>query len=307
MTKDRKTGEKRCMEVSLNAYGKINLGLDVVRRREDGYHEVKMVMQTVDLYDRLVFRDIDEDRVIIESDSDELPDVEDNIIYKSYMLLRKAYGISRGLHVKVEKHIPVAAGMAGGSADAAATLVAVNRIFELGLSEQQLMEYGVRIGADVPYCIMQGTALAEGIGEVLSPLPPMPECWILIAKPNIGVSTKWVYENLHVDTLDRDQHPDIDILVDALKEGDACAVAERMGNILETVTVRHHLEIESIRRMMEDHGSLGARMSGSGPTVFGIYDNDSKDTAQELADELAQSELIQAVHVVRPYNRYGKR
>lgn len=307
MKKDRKTGEKRCMEISLNAYGKINLGLDVVRRREDGYHEVKMVMQTVNLYDRLVFRDIDDDRIIIESDSDELPDVENNIIYKSYMLLKKAYGISRGLHVNVEKHIPVAAGMAGGSADAAATLVAVNRIFELGLSEQQLMEYGVRIGADVPYCIMQGTALAEGIGEVLSPLPPMPECWILIAKPNIGVSTKWVYENLHVDTLDRNQHPDIDILVDALKEGDVCAVAERMGNILETVTVRRHPEIESIRRMMEDHGSLGARMSGSGPTVFGVYDNDSKDTAQKLADELAQSELIQAVHVVRPYNRYGKR
>ena len=217
------------MEISLNAYGKINLGLDVVRRREDGYHEVKMVMQTVDLYDRLVFRDIDEDQIIIESDSDELPDVENNIIYKSYMLLKKAYGISRGLHVNVEKHIPVAAGMAGGSADAAATLVAVNRIFELGLSEQQLMEYGVRIGADVPYCIMQGTALAEGIGEVLSPLPSMPECWILIAKPNIGVSTKWVYENLHVDTLDRNQHPDIDILVDALKEGDACLAAGGRG------------------------------------------------------------------------------
>ena len=295
------------MEVSLNAYGKINIGLDVVRRREDGYHEVRMIMQTVDLCDKLVFRDIDEERVIIESDSEEMPETCDNIIYKAYMLLKEKFGISGGIYVSLEKHIPVAAGMAGGSADAAATLIAVNRMYDLGLSEQQLMEYGVKIGADVPYCIMKGTALAEGIGEKLTSLPSMPECLVVIAKPEISVSTKWVYQNLHVDRLSSDQHPDIDMLTDALRAGDIGKLAGGMGNILETVTVSRYPEIETVCKFIEENGALGARMSGSGPTVFGIYDNASERDAEKVVEELRKSDLIQAAYVVRPYNRDGKR
>lgn len=184
------------MEISLKAYGKINLGLDVVRRREDGYHEVKMIMQTVDLWDELTFCDVTTDEIVITSDSSELPDVKDNIIYKACRMMKDIYGIDKGVHVTVDKHIPVAAGMAGGSADAAAALKAMNMLFGLNLSDEQLMEHGVKLGADVPYCIMQGTALSEGIGEILTPLPPMPDCLIVIAKPAIGVSTKWVYQNL---------------------------------------------------------------------------------------------------------------
>lgn len=180
-------GEK--MEISLKAYGKINLGLDVVRRREDGYHEVKMIMQTVDLWDELTFCDVTTDEIVITSDSSELPDVKDNIIYKACRMMKDIYGIDKGVHVTVDKHIPVAAGMAGGSADAAAALKAMNMLFGLNLSDEQLMEHGVKLGADVPYCIMQGTALSEGIGEILTPLPPMPDCLIVIAKPAIGVST----------------------------------------------------------------------------------------------------------------------
>ena len=295
------------MELSLNAYGKINLGLDVVRIREDGYHEVKMIMQTVDLYDRMEFRDIDDERVIIESDSGEMPETCDNIIYKAYMLLKEEFNIPGGMHVLLEKHIPVAAGMAGGSADAAATLIAVNRIFDLGLSDQQLMEYGVKIGADVPYCIMKGTALAEGIGEKLTPLPSIPDCLIVIAKPEISVSTKWVYQNLHVDRLVSEQHPDIDKLTDALAAGDIRKLAENMGNILETVTVRRYPEIESVCKFIEENGALGARMSGSGPTVFGIYDTDSEREAEKVVEKLRKNDLIQAAYVVRPYNVDEKR
>ena len=196
------------MEISLKAYGKINLGLDVVRRREDGYHEVKMIMQTVDLWDELTFCDVTTDEIVITSDSSELPDVKDNIIYKACRMMKDIYGIDKGVHVTVDKHIPVAAGMAGGSADAAAALKAMNMLFGLNLSDEQLMEHGVKLGADVPYCIMQGTALSEGIGEILTPLPSMPDCLIVIAKPAIGVSTKWVYQNLKVDLLE--EHPDID-------------------------------------------------------------------------------------------------
>ena len=254
------------MEVSLKAYGKINLGLDVVRRREDGYHDVKMIMQTVDLWDELTFCDVTTDEIVITSDSSELPDVKDNIIYKACRMMKDIYGIDKGVHVAVDKHIPVAAGMAGGSADAAAALKAMNILFGLNLSDEQLMEHGVKLGADVPYCIMQGTALSEGIGEILTPLPPMPDCLIVIAKPAIGVSTKWVYQNLKVDLLA--EHPDIDGMADALKSGDLKGITDRMANVLETVTIPANPVIDSVKKLIAENGSMGVLMSGSGPTVF---------------------------------------
>ena len=253
-------GEK--MEISLKAYGKINLGLDVVRRREDGYHEVKMIMQTVDLWDELTFCDVTTDEIVITSDSSELPDVKDNIIYKACRMMKDIYGIDKGVHVTVDKHIPVAAGMAGGSADAAAALKAMNMLFGLNLSDEQLMEHGVKLGADVPYCIMQGTALSEGIGEILTPLPPMPDCLIVIAKPAIGVSTKWVYQNLKVDLLE--EHPDIDGMADALKTGDLKGITDRMANVLETVTIPANPVIDSVKKLIAENDSMGVLMSEIG-------------------------------------------
>ncbi len=287
------------MEISLNAYGKINLGLDVVRRREDGYHEVKMIMQTVKLHDRLTFCDTDGDAIEIEANSSDIPVTEDNIIYKACELMRSTYGITKGVRVKLDKQIPVAAGMAGGSTDAAAALVAMNRLFDLNLTEEKLMELGVKIGADVPYCVMQGTALSEGIGEVLTAVPPMPDCYIAIAKPPVGVSTKWVYQNLRVSELER--HPDIDGMVDALKAGDLKGVADRMENVLETVTIPEHPEIEEIKDIMKDRGALNSLMSGSGPTVFGVFED--KDMAQAAVQCLQDMKLVQQACVVEPYNR----
>ena len=288
------------MEISLKAYGKINLGLDVVRRREDGYHEVKMIMQTVDLWDELTFCDVTTDEIVITSDSSELPDVKDNIIYKACRMMKDIYGIDKGVHVTVDKHIPVAAGMAGGSADAAAALKAMNMLFGLNLSDEQLMEHGVKLGADVPYCIMQGTALSEGIGEILTPLPPMPDCLIVIAKPAIGVSTKWVYQNLKVDLLE--EHPDIDGMADALKTGDLKGITDRMANVLETVTIPANPVIDSVKKLIAENDSMGVLMSGSGPTVFGIYDNRDKVLAQRVVDMLREKDEIQAAYAVSPYN-----
>ena len=288
------------MEISLKAYGKINLGLDVVRRREDGYHDVKMIMQTVDLWDELTFCDVTTDEIVITSDSSELPDVKDNIIYKACRMMKDIYGIDKGVHVTVDKHIPVAAGMAGGSADAAAALKAMNMLFGLNLSDEQLMEHGVKLGADVPYCIMQGTALSEGIGEILTLLPSMPDCLIVIAKPAIGVSTKWVYQNLKVDLLE--EHPDIDGMVDALKTGDLKGITDRMANVLETVTIPANPVIDSVKKLIAENDSMGVLMSGSGPTVFGIYDNRDKVLAQRVVDMLREKDEIQAAYAVTPYN-----
>lgn len=287
------------MEVSLNAYGKINLGLDVVRRREDGYHEVKMIMQTVELYDRLTFSDTEQTDIVIESNSSVLPAAEDNIIYKACELIRSTYGIKRGVKVRLDKRIPVAAGMAGGSTDAAAALKAVSELWGLELSEEKLMELGVKIGADVPYCIMQGTALSEGIGEILTRISPMPDCFIAIAKPPVGVSTKWVYQNLKASELKR--HPDIDGMVKALDNGDISGIADRMENVLETVTIPAHPEIELIKNIMKEKGALNALMSGSGPTVFGVFEDEA--LAQNAIDDLTGKGLVQQAYVVKPYNK----
>ncbi|MGN0395894.1 MAG: 4-(cytidine 5'-diphospho)-2-C-methyl-D-erythritol kinase [Coprococcus sp.] len=286
------------MKFELNAYGKINLGLDVLRKREDGYHEVKMIMQTVKVFDRLTFSDIEEDRIELSSNLSFIPLNQDNLVYRACEMIRKEYGIEKGVKIYLDKHIPVAAGMAGGSADAAAALIGMNKLFGLKISQKKLMEYGVKLGADVPYCIMRGTALSEGIGEVLTKLPPMPRCFILIAKPPISVSTKMVYENLHVDRLAH--HPDIDGMVDALRLGDLTGITDRMENVLETVTVARYPEIEIIKKEMLNGGALNSLMSGSGPTVFGVYDSEVK--ARNTMAELRNKELAKQTFVVLPFN-----
>ncbi len=291
------------MEFELNAYGKVNLGLDVLRKREDGYHEVKMIMQTVKVFDRLTFSDIQEDKIELSSNLSFLPVNKDNLIYRACDMIKKEYGILSGVKIHLDKHIPVAAGMAGGSTDAAAALIGMNKLFGLKISQDKLMEYGVRLGADVPYCIMRGTALSEGIGEVLTKLPPMPRCYILIAKPPISVSTKMVYENLHADRLS--YHPDIDGMIDALRAGSLKGITDRMGNVLETVTIARYPIIEDIKRRMLDDGAMNALMSGSGPTVFGIYEDEEK--ARSTMKELRYKKLAKQAFVVLPFNTDFKR
>ncbi|MCC8061233.1 MAG: 4-(cytidine 5'-diphospho)-2-C-methyl-D-erythritol kinase [Clostridiales bacterium] len=268
--------------LSLKAYGKINLGLDVLRRREDGYHEVRMLMQTVGIFDRVDLTRDPQPGIHVETNLYYLPTNENNLVYRAAKLLMDEFKISDGLHIRLKKFIPVAAGMAGGSSDAAAVLFGVNKIFRLGLTTTQLMERGVRLGADVPYCVMRGTALSEGIGEILTPLPPVPQCQVLIAKPAVSVSTRWVYENLHANDLTPEQHPDIDAMIDAVRAHNISQIAKHLGNVLETVTIPRYPVIRAIKEQMLSDGAIGAQMSGSGPTVFGLFtDSDAASRAYE--------------------------
>lgn len=285
-------------EISVKALAKINLGLDVVRRREDGYHEVRMVMQTIHLFDRLQIARNASGNITMSTNLPFLPTNENNLVYKAAKLLKDEFQIKDGIDVKLHKHIPVAAGMAGGSTDAAAVLYGMNRIFGLGLSREDLMQRGVKLGADVPYCVMRGTALAEGIGEELTALPPMVKCPVLIAKPQISVSTKFVYENLKLN--EKTVHPDIDRLVADIKAKDLHAIAGDMGNVLETVTIPNYPVIAEIKDHMMEHGAINSMMSGSGPTVFGLFENEDKAAA--AYDAMRASGLAKQVYLTSIYN-----
>ena len=285
----------------LQAFAKINLGLDVLGKREDGYHEVRMIMQTIRMYDQLDMRKSVEPGIHLTTNKKYIPVDENNLVWRAAKLMMDTCGIIEGVSIHLHKVIPVAAGMAGGSSDAAATLVGMNRLFHCGLSKEKLMELGVQIGADVPYCVLRGTALAEGIGEKLTVLPPMPDCWILIGKPGISVSTKYVYTtfDLNTDTV----HPDIDGMKKALEDGNLYGITERMGNVLQDVTIPAYPEVERIKEQMKALGAVNAMMSGSGPTVFGIFDNEEK--AQEACQKLRESGSCQQVFLTVPFNNYG--
>lgn len=285
-------------KISLKALAKINLGLDVVRRREDGYHEVRMVMQTIHLFDRVNIEKTSEPGIRIKTNLSYLPVNENNLIYKAGRLLMDEFDITEGVSVDLDKRIPVAAGMAGGSTDAAAMLYGMNKMFGLGLSMQELKDRGVKIGADVPYCLMRGTALAEGIGEKLKSLPPMIKCPVLIAKPQISVSTKFVYENLKLDEMAK--HPDIDQLIKDIKTKDLQGVCDHMGNILETVTIPNYPIIAEIKKNMIENGAAGAMMSGSGPTVFGLFDDAEK--AKQAYKAMKKSGLSRQTYLTDIYN-----
>ena len=285
-------------EINVKALAKINLSLDVLRRREDGYHDVRMIMQTIHLYDKLLIQKTKEPGITIETNIDFLPVNENNLIYKAAKLLQDTVPMQEGVHVILKKHIPIAAGMAGGSTDAAGVLYGMNQLFELGLSRQELMELGVGIGADVPYCLMRGTALAEGIGEKLNSIPPMPKCPVLIAKPAVGVSTKFVYDNLKLN--EDTPHPDIDAQLAAIRKGDLRQVAQTMGNLLETVTIPEYPVIAEIKEHMLAHGALNAMMSGSGPTVFGLFEEEKQ--AQLAFEKMRESGLAKQVYLTSIYN-----
>ena len=285
-------------EISLKALAKINLGLDVLGKREDGYHEVRMVMQTIHLYDRVEIKQTRSPHIHVETNLYYLPVNEDNLVYRAAKLMKDEFQIKEGVRIVLQKFIPVAAGLAGGSSDAAAVLVGMNRIFNLGLKQNKLMELGLKIGADVPFCIMRGTALAEGIGEKLTALPPMPKCPVLIAKPAISVSTKAVYEGLKL--YDGMEHPDIDGVMEGIQQKDLKGVASHMGNILETVTIPMYPVIEDIKKLMLENGALNAMMSGSGPTVFGLFPNEKE--IRRAYEALKQSGLAKNVYTSDIHN-----
>ena len=267
------------------AYAKVNLGLDVLRKREDGYHEVKMIMQTIGICDELIIStSADTVGVNLLADVDTLPLDGTNLIVKAANLMMEKYNIKQGIDVKLIKNIPVAAGLAGGSSDAAATLRGMNRLFGLGLTEEELCRLALKIGADVPFCVHGGTYLSEGIGEKLTKLEDVPQCTVLVAKPNFGVSTGYVYANLHVDKIKK--HPDMDKVIECVNNKDLKGIASNMENILENVTIHDYPFIQVIKDIMNDFGALNSLMSGSGPTVFGLFDN--KANAERAAVALRE-------------------
>ena len=292
-------------QIELKALAKINLGLDVLGRRENGYHDVRMVMQSVYLYDEVRIEKTEAPGITLAANLTFLPTGEGNIAYKAAQLLTEEFEIGEGVkitlnkhipagvRITLNKHIPVAAGLAGGSSNAAAVLFGMNRMFRLGLTREELMARGVRLGADVPYCIMRGTVLAEGIGEELSVLPAMPKCTVLIAKPPVSVSTKVVYEAL--DAKEIVEHPDIDGIIEGLKKHCLKQVAACMGNVLEDVTIPMHPVIDRIKQEMIDAGALNAMMSGSGPTVFGLFE--SRAAAREAQRRIREKSLTRQVYV----------
>ncbi len=285
--------------IRLKARAKINLGLDVLGRRDNGYHDVRMVMQTVGLYDRIIMTRIPEEEIRIKTNVGFLPVNENNLVYKAIMLMKDSYKLEGGIEVDLNKFIPVAAGMAGGSSDAACALFGMNRLYELNISMKELMKLGVGIGADVPYCLMRGTALAEGIGEKLTRLPDMPFCHILVAKPPVNVSTRLVYEKL--DSTPINEHPDIDGIIEAVRLKDVGLVASRMGNVLESVTVPLYPVIDSIKKDMLEHGAINAMMSGSGPTVFGIFpDEQSMIACQQFLRQKGEARQVYTTETFAP-------
>lgn len=280
-------------QIELKALAKINLGLDVLGKKENGYHDVRMVMQSVYLYDDVKLERMERPGIELRTNLYFLPVDENNIAFRAAAALMEEYGIKGGVRITLNKHIPVAAGLAGGSSNAAAVLYGMNRMFGLKLSVRSLMEKGVKLGADVPYCIMRGTVLAEGIGEKLKALPAIPKCIVLVAKPPVSVSTKAVYEALDAGGIVR--HPDIDALIAGLKGGDLPQIAASMGNVLEDVTIPLFPVIEKIKDEMKAAGALNAMMSGSGPTVFGLFDNKAK--ARAAQERIRGKALAKQVYV----------
>ena len=306
--------------ITKKAYGKVNLGLDITGRREDGYHLVRMVMQSVDIFDTLTFEKIETTTYISNSGTGESLDDgkktenspiiitatndpslslgEDNLIYKAARLLMDRFNIADGVRIFLTKEIPIAAGMAGGSSDCASTLKGINELFELGLSEEELRDIGVTLGADVPYCIMGGTALSEGIGEILTRLPDIPKVTFLIAKPEFGISTKEAYGAFDSIPEADVKHPDIDGMVEAVRSGNLSGITDRLGNVLEQASIPAHPQIEEIKKIMGENGAEAALMSGSGPTVFGIFTD--TDRAWAALERLQESGLAAELFVAGP-------
>jgi 4-diphosphocytidyl-2-C-methyl-D-erythritol kinase len=259
-----------CVE---KAPAKINLSLDVLHKREDGFHEVEMIMTTVDLADRVYLRDIQNDEIKIVSHSRYIPNDNRNLAYQAADLIRNKFSIKKGVEIEIEKNIPVAAGLAGGSSDAAATLRGLNKLWNLGLTLDELADMGAAIGSDVSFCVYGGTALATGRGEIIKHIQAPPNCWVVLAKPTIGVSTADVYKSLDITKI---SHPNTKAMLQAIENQDYKSVCNAMGNVLESVTLKNYPEVQQIKSQMEKFGADAVLMSGSGPTVFGLVEHETR-------------------------------
>jgi 4-diphosphocytidyl-2-C-methyl-D-erythritol kinase len=295
-------------EVKLKAYAKINIGLDVLNRKPDGYHNVRMVMQTIELYDKLRIKrekeaNLEESKITIHTNLPYLPTDQRNLVYQIIEELLERFDIKASVFVDLYKMIPVAAGLAGGSTDAAATIIGMNDLFDFGMTMEDMVDFGKSFGADIPYCMYGGTALVEGIGEELTFLDPFPDSYVVIVKPKFSVSTAYVYRNLKIDK--HMKHPDIDGIMVAIKAYRRDIIGSLMGNVLETVTIKDYPIIENIKTVLSNAGAYGTLMSGSGPTVFGLFED--RHTAQKakkmIMKEKGIGENIQFLYVTSIYNR----
>lgn len=255
------------------APAKINLTLDVLHKRTDGFHEVEMVMTTVDLADRVWLRSTNDSKINIKTFDQFIPSDRKNLAYQAAEILMQNYDVPSGVEITLEKSIPVAAGLAGGSSDAAATLRGLNRLWNLGLGAHRLAELGAQIGSDIPFCVYGGTALATGRGEIIQSIAPPPNCWVILAKPTISVSTASIYGNLNIDTI---VHPDTAGMVKALEDKDYEKMCKTLNNVLEPVTMELYPEVVVLKEQMKNFGADAVLMSGSGPTVFGLVSNEAR-------------------------------
>ncbi|WP_026476953.1 4-(cytidine 5'-diphospho)-2-C-methyl-D-erythritol kinase [Alkaliphilus transvaalensis] len=281
-------------EIQLKSRAKINLSLDVINKRPDGYHEVQMIMQQIDLYDKVTLTERTDQQIRVMSNCQFIPKDSGNIAYQAALKMQKYFNINQGIDIFIEKHIPVAAGLAGGSSNGAAVITGLNRLWNLNLSTEEMMKIGVEIGADVPFCILGGAALAEGIGEKLTPIEGLKNVWMVIAKPALSVSTAEVYGQLDLSRMiDRPNTPK---LLRAIEKGDITSLSKNMKNVLETVTEVKYPVIKEIKNKMMEYNALGSMMSGSGPTVFGLYKNyeKAKSAYEHLSILYKQTYMIQS-------------
>lgn len=285
-------------KIKLDAYGKINLGLDVLGKRDDGYHDLDMIMQSVDLADKITITKNDSGEITVKSNTGKIPNDETNLAYKAAKVLKDEFDIDKGFEIEIEKNIPISGGMAGGSTDCAAVLKGMNKLFKLKLSEQDLMDRGVKLGADVPFCIMGKTARAQGIGEILTPIPNKLKGYIVLAKPPISVSTGFVYGR--IDEVEVENKPDTEAMIEAIKKKDLQGLADTICNVLEEVTIPDYPIVQEIKDEMLKHGALNSMMTGSGPTVFGIFDDKKK--AIETVDSLKESRVLEQLYLVKFVN-----
>ena len=278
-------------EIELKAHGKINLSLDVLSRREDGYHNVKMIMQSVALHDTVFLKKEKERGIRLSCNLSSLPTDEGNLMVRAAKLMQEEFSIPDGIGMRLHKRLPVAAGMAGGSSDAAAVFLGLNQLFHLGLSVSELERRAVKLGADIPFCLHRGCFLSEGIGEKLQELPPLPPCHIILAKPAFSLSTKLIYENLHVDGIHKAEHPDVDRMIQELKKNNLEGICHLGGNILERVSLKLRPEIRELKNYFTEKGALLSLMSGSGPTVFAIFPKEEEAKCQAILEDLKNSAL----------------
>ena len=286
-------------QVNLLARAKINLSLDVLGKRPDGYHEIRSVMQNVTLADSVHVKKVGKvDYLKVVSNIGFLPTDQRNVAYKAAKMLIDKHGISDGVFINLEKEIPVSAGLGGGSADCAAVLIGMHQLFNLNISYPELLKMGLSLGADVPFCLTRGTALAEGVGEKLVRLKPFPKAWFLLIKPSFAVSTAEVFRHYNPDAV---QHPDTDKMLYYINKGDLQGICSQMGNVLESVTIARFPLIDRLKKFLLDHGALGALMSGSGPTVFGVFKDRDKAEAAESAAKSAFP-TMRDIYVTRAFN-----